>query len=255
MANQLAANSIRTYRLAPEGFSAARNKLLRQRIGLFTGLVVFLLVLQYKQFAESWQNGSIASLLPSVLAILFSIGAIAFGVGRGLKRNQESWSSYELVIGEDFLIRRIKDFPELEIQRQEVTAIKESAAGLHVQTKLKDRTIGIAPALVGYEDAKERLSRWMIPVQESRQGRITPARWLWSFPLFVIALFGCFFMANRSWIIVVTGVPLLVGLSWCLWFIRKSLQVSAYVKRLSLTTILPMLAITAKLILTIIDWR
>jgi hypothetical protein len=54
MPNQLAANSVKTYRLAPEGFSGARNKLLRQKIGLFAGVVVFLLVLQYKEFGGSW---------------------------------------------------------------------------------------------------------------------------------------------------------------------------------------------------------
>jgi hypothetical protein len=37
MENQLAKNSVRTYHLAPEGFGAARNKLLRQRMALFAG--------------------------------------------------------------------------------------------------------------------------------------------------------------------------------------------------------------------------
>ncbi len=255
MPHQLAANSIRTYRLAPEGFIAARNKSLGQRIGLFAGAVVFLLVLQYKQFGDSWQTGSIASVLPSLLVILFVLGAIAFGFKKGLKRNQESWDSYELVIGEDFLIRRIKDFPELEIQRHEVTAIKESSTGLRVETKLKGRAIGIASALVGYEDAKERLSRWGVPLQELRQGWITPTRWMWALPLIVIFLFACFYLAASSSVVVGTGVPLLVGLSWSLWFIRKNLQVPAHMKRWSLITVLPLLAIAAKLILSIINWR
>src|ERR1700681_2508750 len=165
MANELAPNSVRTYRLAPEGFRAAHNKLLRQRISLFAGLVVFLLAVQYKTFGHNWRQGSIASLLPAFFVILIVLGALVRGVMNGVKRNQESWISYELAIGEDFLIRRIKDFPELEIQRHEVTSIKESAAGLHVETNLKDRAIGIASTLVDYDDAKERLSRWL-PVQE-----------------------------------------------------------------------------------------
>jgi hypothetical protein len=78
---------------------------------------------------------------------------MALGLRKGLTRNQQSWSSYELVIREDFLIRRITGFPELEIQRHEVTVIKESSTGLLVETKRKGHAIGIAPALVGYEDA------------------------------------------------------------------------------------------------------
>ncbi len=254
MADRLAPNSVRTYRLAPEGFGAARNKLLRQRIVLFAGLVVFLLAVQYKEFGDNWRQGSITSLLPALFVILIVFGALVRGVVKGVKRNQESWISYELVIGEDFLIRRIKDFPELEIQRHEVTAIKESAAGLHIETNLKDRAIGIASALVDYDDAKERLSRWL-PVQESKQVWTTPSRLMWGLPLLFLFLFGCFYMTARSWIIVATGMPLLVGLTWSLWFIRKSVQVSAHMKRLSLFTFLPMLAIAAKLIQAILNWR
>ena len=38
----------------------------------------------------------------------------------------------------------------------EVIAIKESSTRLHVETNLKDRAIGIASALVDYDEAKER---------------------------------------------------------------------------------------------------
>jgi hypothetical protein len=159
------------------------------------------------------------------------------------------------VIGEDFLIRRIKDFPELESQRHEVTVIRENAAGLHVETKEKGRAIGIAPALIDYEDARDRLSRWMAPVWESQQGWLSPTRWMWGLPLLFLFLFGCFYLATRSWIIIATGVPLIGGLSWSLWFIRKSVQVSAHMKRLSLFTFLPLLAIVVKLIQAIRDWH
>jgi hypothetical protein len=56
MANQPAPNFLRTYRLAPDGFAEARNKLFRQRIGLFAAILVFLVVFQYKLFGDSWQN-------------------------------------------------------------------------------------------------------------------------------------------------------------------------------------------------------
>jgi hypothetical protein len=254
MENQLSPNSVRTYHLAPEGFAAARNKLVRQKAVLFAGIVVFLLVFQYKQF-QDWRGDSIASLIPAVVVIVIIFSALAVGVKKGTKLNQEAWNSYELLIGEDFLIRRMKDFPELEIQRHEVTAIKESATGLSVETHLKDRTIGIAFALVDYEDAKVRLSRWMLPVQVSQQGWMTPTRLMWVLPMLTGIFFACFIMTTSSWAIVATGVPLLIGLSWSMWRIRKSLQVSAQMKRLSLMTALPLMAIVVKLIQAIIKWR
>jgi hypothetical protein len=254
MESQLAPNSVRTYHLAPEGFNSARNKLLRQRIVLFSGIVVFLFAFQSREFGDNWRQGSIAPLVPAVFVIFLVLGGLAFGVKRGVKQNQESWSSFELVIGEDFLIRKIKDFPTLEIQRHEVTAIKESAAGLHVETNVRDRAIGIATALVGYDDVKDRLGCWM-PVQELKPGWMSPARLMWGLPLIVLVLFGCFLMSTRSWVIVATGMPLFVGLSWSLWLIRKSVQVSAKTKRLMLIAALPLMAIAAKLILSIVSWR
>ena len=248
MPNQLAQNSGRTYHLDPEGFAAARNRLLRQRAVLFVGVVVFLLVLAYKELGQTWERDSITSLLPAFLFVLLGLGALAVGLRKGIKRNQESWASFELVVGEDSVIRRIKDFPELEIQRHEVTRIRETAAGLCVETKLKDRTIGIARALIDYEDARERLSPWMPPVNEPPQGWTTPIRWMWVYPLITLILFAVFYMTTSSWLIVATGVPLLIGLSVAIWLIRRSVQVSAQMKRLSLLTVLPLLAIIAKLI-------
>lgn len=248
MPNQLAQKSGRTYRLAPEGFSAARNRLLRQRAVLFVGVVVFLLVLAYKELGQTWERDSITSLLPAFLFVLFVFGALAVGLRKGIKRNQESWDSFELVVGDDSVIRRIKDFPELEIQRHEVTRIRETAAGLCLETKLKDRTIGIARALVDYEDARGRLSRWMPPVNEPQQGWTAPIRWMWVYPVITLILFAVFYMTTSNWLIVATGVPLLIGLSVAIWLIRRSVQVSAQMKRLSLLTLLPLLAIIAKLI-------
>jgi len=60
---------------------------------------------------------TIASLLPALFVILIVFAALVRGVIKGIKRNQESRISCELVIGQDFLTRRIKDFPELEIKR------------------------------------------------------------------------------------------------------------------------------------------
>ena len=254
MESQLAPNSVRTYHLAPEGFAAARNKLFRQKAALFAGILLFLFVVQYKVFGDSWRRGPIISLLPALFALLITLAALVFGVMRGIKRNKESWISYELTIGEDFLIRRIKDFPELEIQRHEIIAIKESAVGLHVETKLKGRAIGIASALVDYDNAKERLNQW-IPIQASQQGWMSSGSWIWGLPLLFLALFGGFYVSDKSWVIVATGTPLLVGLSWSIWSIQKSVQVSAHMKRLSLLAFLPLLSIAAKLFLAIRNWR
>jgi hypothetical protein len=255
MPDQSALHSVKTYRLAPEGYTAARNRQLRQKIAVFAGLLIFVLALQHQALEKSWQTGSLASLVPvGIIFLVFSV-SISFGVKLGLRRNQDAWNTYELLIGEEFMIRRIKDFPELEIQRHEVTAIRESVVGIQVETSRKDRTIGIARALIGYEDVKERLSSWEISIQKSPEGWGTPAPWVRLLPLVFLLFFAGLYFASRSWIIVSLAVPLLAGLSWSIWLTQKSVQISAATKRVSALAALPLLAIVVKLVYSIINWH
>lgn len=244
MPNQPAPNTVRTYHLSPEGYTAARNKVLRLSLVVLAGAILFALVLVYKMFGQTWHRDS----LPAVVGVLIVFGALALGLRKGIKRNQESWDSFELVAGEDFVLRRKRDFPDLEIQRHEVIRIRESAYGLYVETKLKDRAIGIPRALTDYEDARERLSRWMPLAHVPPHGWTALTRWMWMPPVITMILFALFFMTATNWVIFATGVPLLIGLSVSIWLIRRSVQTSAHMKRLSLLTVLPLLAIIAKLI-------
>ena len=67
--------------------------------------------------------------------------------------------------------------------------------------------------------------------------------------------FYVFYLSSRSWLTAATGVPLVVVLSVSLWLIRRSVQGSARMKRLSLITALPPLAIATKSIRAIMNWR
>jgi hypothetical protein len=123
-----------------------------------------------------------------------SFGSLATGTVNGLKRSRESWFSYELTIGNDFLRTKIKDFPELEIRQHEITAIKENADGLRVETGTKGQAIWISTDLVEYQDARARLSRWM-PVQESGGWR-TSGRWAYISSVLSTSLLVCFYVVS-----------------------------------------------------------
>src|SRR5260370_40510728 len=183
MMAELAPNSVRTYHLAPQGFNVARKKLLRQRAIIFIGILVFAMVITFRQADIDWQRVSLEALAPYFILTMFLIGALATGLIKGMKQNREAWNTYELIIGANFLIRRIKNFPEPEIRRDEITSIKENPSGLQDETNSRDRTIVIASSLVDYEDARARLSQWMTPTRRTQQGWLNPARWMVELPL------------------------------------------------------------------------
>jgi protein-S-isoprenylcysteine O-methyltransferase Ste14 len=251
MPNQLAPNSVRTYHLSPEGYAATRKILFLQCGAIFGGIGLFLLGSAYKGLGGSWRGDATAGFLPMVFCLVLVSVLLAIGLWIGMKRSRETWDSVELVIGEDFVIWRMKDYPELEIQSREVTAIKESSTGLRIETNQRGRRIGIASSLINYDDAKERLSRWM-PVQRIEKGWLTTSRWILALPLIVIFLFSGFELATRSWVIVATGVPLLAVISWSAWSIHRNGQGSVKGKRLSLLMFFPLIAIVTKLILTML---
>src|SRR5258708_28075407 len=132
MIAELGTDSLITYRLATEGFHVVRKKLLGQRAIIFTGIIVFTMIITFRQLDMDWQRVSFVSLAPYFILTMLLIGALATGLLKGMKQNREAWNTYELIIGEDFLIRRIKNFPELEIRRDDVTPIQERPARLHV---------------------------------------------------------------------------------------------------------------------------
>jgi hypothetical protein len=255
MADQLSASSVRVYHTAPEGFASARNRILRQRTLIFVGFVIFIVVLQYRAFADSWRSGSLSSLLPAIFVFIFLLGALAVGVKIGNNRIRDSWLSYELVIGEDFLIRRMRDHQEIEIQRSEIIAIKEADNGLRVQTNQNGREIGIPSALVGYEDAKSRLRQWGVPLSDPQHAWFLSSHRVAVFSLLGLALIGTFFLASKSWLVVVTGVPTIAILLWSIVHIQKSVSTSTSMKRLSFLTILTLLAIAVRLVIAIVNWR
>lgn len=253
MTAELAENSVRIYRLSPEGFSASYRKLLWQRVITLMGVALIVFSVYFKEFRSSWPALSTASVVEAALLLLFVYCVIALSVLKGRKGRQEAWNSYELVLGNDFIIRRMQNVPELEIQQNEITAIKENADGLRVETATTGRVIGISTTLEGYQDARERLSRWM-PPQESKGWR-TPSRFAFAYNLLTIILFVSFYVAVRSWAVIVTGLPLLIGMLWFLWIMQRSRHVPKHLKRLSLFSILALAGIVAKMISSIANWK
>jgi hypothetical protein len=197
-------------------------------------------------FGQTWHRNLIASLLLTFVLVLMISGTTVVGLRKGMKRGQESWDSFELVVGEDFVRRSKRDFPDLEIRRHEVTRIKENATGLYVETKLRDRAIGIPRALIDYRDARE-LSCW-IPLVHAEPLGWPSITLLLVIPVIGFVLFALLLLSTNSWVVIATGSLLLIWLSVSIWVIRRSVQTSAHMKRLTLFTVIPLLAVIARLI-------
>jgi len=70
-----------------------------------------------------------------------------------------------------------------------------------------------------------------------------------------LVLFGLFFLSPHSLLEVLTGVPLVVGLSWALVKVQASKQLNPSMKGRMWLLVLPLAAVAARLVLAILRWQ
>ncbi len=165
-----------TYGVKPEGFSVVRKRV------LLGGGVVLVLALLGAAFAIPSRDHTI---LPfGITAVIFFI--IAGSVfSRNLRRLRETWSTYTLAIGEDFILKQQSHYPDIRINREEITTIQKAYTGeLAVKTRNWRRFILIPRSLNGIEEVERLLSQWKPIVQYSKQ------KAMFAYSAGVLVLFG-----------------------------------------------------------------
>jgi len=255
MSEQLARNSVKTYRFAPEGFEAVRKKLIAILSITFVGVLGLFVGMDFKSADRDWLRGSLLSLLPHLLPITFVGALFVYAFQRSMKKQRENWLAYELLVGEDFVIRRMPGLSEMEIRREEVTAIQHNAQGLTLETSSKQRTLGVPSTVEEFEEVRARLSEWMTPTEVQR------AKWKYSPNLVYgviiveLGLFIVFSLSTQSWLLVCSGAPLFGGLIWSVVLVQRSPQLTTKMKRTMWIILLPLLAIGLRLVEAIRNWR
>jgi hypothetical protein len=166
-----------TFRLSPDGFSEERARMLRRRAPLFFLLIIFVLAISFRDHWKNLPETSLSTLTPSMVVAVFLVVVLAYGVSRGLRQQREKWLSYELVVGPDFIIRKLEGLPDLQLTRNEVTNIQEQPFGLRVETADKRRLVFVHRSLVGYEEVKQRLRDWN-EISYAREESWTSKPWL-----------------------------------------------------------------------------
>jgi len=256
MSEQLARNSVKTYRFAPEGFETVRKRLTLVQNIIFVGILALFIATDFKSADREWLQGSLLSLLPHVLILTFIGALFVFSFRRAMKKQRENWLAYELLVDEDFVIRRMPGLSEMEIRREEVTAIRQNSQGLSIETSLRQRTLGVPSVLEEFDEVRARLSEWMPPTELRRAGWKNSPHLLYGVIIVEMGLFIVFFLSTRSWLLVCSGVPLFGGLVWwCSVLVQRSAQLAPRIKRSIWFVILPMMAIAFRLGEAILNWR
>jgi len=255
MNGRLARNSVKTYRFAPAGFEAVRKKLtLVQNITL-VGVLGLIVGMDFKNADRDWLQGSLLSLLPHLLPITLVLGLFLYSFRREMRKQRENCLAYELLVGEDFVIRRMPGLKEMEIRREELTAIKQNAQGLTLETSSKLRALGVPSTLEEFDEVRARLSEWMTPTELGCAWWKNSPDLLYGLITIELALLIVFFLSSQSWLLVCSGAPLFLGLVVCMVALQRSAQLARKIKRNMWFMLLPMAAIAFRLMDAILNWR
>jgi hypothetical protein len=211
--------------------------------------------MDFKSADRDWLQGSLLSLLPHLLPITLVVGLLVYSFRRGMRKQRENWLAYELLVGEDFVIRRMPGLSEMEIRREEITAIRQSAEGLSIETSSWRRTLGLPSTLEEFDEVRARLSEWMTPTELRRARWNNSSHLLYGAIIAELVLFIIFFLSTQSWLLVCSGAPLLLGLVVCLVVLQRSAQLAPKMKRNVWLMLLPMAAIVFRLMESILNWR
>ena len=142
------------------------------------------------------------------------------------------WASLEVDLGDDFILRRQRDQPEIRIRREEITHLYDlGEGGLIIRGGSRHKQAVIPKSIEGYEELRSRLFQWRHPEPATQQ------RLFW-----ILLLGGALAFALADLAPAWTNNPHLVGLahavagiSFLFAFIesQRSRGVDTYSKRLS----------------------
>jgi hypothetical protein len=230
-------------------------------IGLVLAAVVTGFLILLALTSEDYRRG--------VEALPIIIAAIGLGVWLYTRQQSVFWSSFRVILGEDFIQRTQDQQPPIKISRNAVAHIYEYPdQSLHVVATNPALNIRIPAGLENQAEVRAILSSWReIEPAANLKGTATTSKkgkeflpsqadWL-SFAgrniliSVVLPLIGIVivFATNDALVLVLVGTPTLIYLIGALFIIQRSAYITEQIKRTSLAILIPLAVLILKVTL------
>lgn len=171
---------------------------------------------------------------------------------RSIQRERRKWDALVLELSDACLIRRLPDFPPLDMVPNAVTTIVESSRGINIQTNSRLKTLFVSNGLLDYDDFRSRLAAWaptarVVQATPSVRASITAvASVLWCILMFGGPLY-LMYTPYRE-LVLPLGIGLVIGLVATILYYQGSPNMPSSAKYgLWVLLLLPLLAIITRL--------
>ncbi len=226
------------YKLSSAFFSRMRRRILT------VGLPLSILAAAVGLWAAS--RGDLSSPVAWVAALLILL-TLGISIRQSVRRQEQSWSSYRVILDEAAIIRRQAELPEITIPYGEIVRITEAAdLGLGIQGTSASQQIGVPQTLENYAEFRAELARRhaieSMPEARSKSLQALPILTA----LLALAAFAITFTAANRYVVAVVGTLLFAGMLLSLVSIQRNPNSTKQVRRNSWLVLIVLLAIAVR---------
>lgn len=222
---------MKTYSLSPEAIERLKGKIMTRVFPVMAAAVGFGLFFAFRNLHWDRTTG-----------IVIACGIVlCFGIGLWVLKKQTpgSLASYQLVVTPEAITRKQKGLDDVQIRREEVIAIVESAwmGGLRIRTADRFREIIVMKDVDGYEELRMLLRSWKEPTSASEL-RASQVVGVAGMLLYFAAHYAKDFIRDERLAAALRIVAALT-LLWTFYEVQKSSHVDKKTKRWSWVWLFP----------------
>lgn len=148
----------KTYRLDQKQFEQQKKSIILLYGG--TSIVTIIVLLLTQRFTNS--SASPWMIIGLILILLVFVGF------RSLRQRRELWDQYLLTVSGNRFIQSQPNYPDIQVDLQDVTSVEETKEGLFLSSKQGKRVFGIPRQLKeeDYQEVKAMFAGWFESEQD-----------------------------------------------------------------------------------------
>jgi hypothetical protein len=213
------------FKIRQDGFKEIRKAILIKSIPIsllaaFGGLAI-------GHFNTNGQQSEV-NVIP--FAILIVLGALVFGLYRGVNRQKEIFDSYRLTLDNDSIKREQHNTPTISISNSDVSEIiKNSNGSFTIKGNSSVNLIGVPSQIDDYEKLEKSLAairqistKSSVPFLQKLRGLL---------PILTIGLMAVVYISKVKIIVGASGTVLLVVLGYSFFEVQRSKNVDIKTKK------------------------
>lgn len=213
------------FKIRQDGFKEIRKAMLIKAIPIsllaaFGGLAI-------SHFNTNGQQSDV-NVFPFVIPIV--LGALAFGLYRGVNRQKEIFDSYRLTLDNNGITREQHNTPTITISNTDVSEIiKNSNGSFAIKGNSSLNVIGVPSQIDDYEKLEKSLAEIRKISSKSSEPFLQKFRGLLS--ILTIGLMAAVYISKDKIIVGVSGTVLLVVLGYSFFEVQRSKNVDSKTKK------------------------